>query len=140
MPQHRNPILKLGQPPHDGYTKVPDDLLRHGVAEMGGDAVLVLQYLMSQRAGWETSTVAIAAQFGWGDNRWRSARALKSLVKVNRLVIRDHMTLRNTRIRQQYIVKADGSKFTDAEMDEWSAPVIRPAKGCTESVQALEHD
>ncbi len=125
MPQHRNPILKLGNPSLRNHTKVPNELLRDGAAEMTSDGLTVLLFLMSHNNGWETSAVAITRQFGWGKNRDRAGNALQSIVKANRLVIREHQKPGGGRVRQEYIFKADGSKFTDVEMHQFSTPGFR---------------
>lgn len=109
---------------------VPNDLIREGIGEVGLNAFAVMAFLLSQSDGWETSAVDMARRFGWGTNRQRVREALASLEKAGWLVIRDHFwddatddkLKRGRGIRQEYVIRADGQRFSDAERAEWSRP------------------
>lgn len=126
-PAHANPVRRLGRA-GSGCTLIPDQLVRHGVAEFGANAFCVLAYLLSHSNGWETSCKQMSAQLGWGPNRQRCSAALRELEKCQRLVIRDHIYEDGARVRQEYVVHADGRRFTDVERQDWSRPIVLSRK------------
>jgi hypothetical protein len=129
MPQHRNPVELVGKPPSDGFTKVLDELIREGGHKdaLGSDGFLVVCYLLSRGDGWETSAKQIAEQFGWSRDRVRARNALDAAVKDRRLVIRE-IWQGGKRVREGYVLRADGRQFTDAEIGQWSAPITLPTR------------
>lgn len=131
---HRNTIHKLGKPPRGGYTAVPNDSIRDSSLDEAAFRVFAL--LLSHECGWETSASAITQQLGWGKNRNRAGNALSALVKDRRLVIRDRVKASGGRVNQDYILYADGHRFTDAEHEIHSRTVVVGASEArTENVQ-----
>lgn len=111
---------------------VPNELIRHGVSELGANGVnafAVLVLLLSHKEGYTTSAVEMSQQLGWGKNRRRCTEALAALQKAGRLVIRDHVYEDGHRRNQQYVIRDDGGRFSDAEREEWSRPVVLSRKG-----------
>lgn len=132
MPQHRNPILILGDSKaRPDITRVTDELIREGGHKraLGSDAVLVLAYLLSRGSEWETSAKQICEQFGWGKNRDRASAAFARLVKDQRLVIRNYGGS-----RFQYVLCANGRRFTAIELERVLAEPLA-SEGCTETVR-----
>lgn len=130
-----NPIRVIGDRQRDGYFYLCDELVRGGVRELGSDGFALLAYLLS-RAGntkggkpFETSSVRISEDLGWGPNRDRVRRSLAVAEKQHRLVrqkfVRDGRELTT---RWAYVVAAGGRKFTDWELTECSRPVVLPSK------------
>ncbi|SHY97437.1 Uncharacterised protein [Mycobacteroides abscessus subsp. abscessus] len=131
----RNPIHVIGPPMREGFTCLSDGLIREGGhrSRLGSDGVLVLAYLLSRAAprgqkAWETSTVQISEQFGWGRNRNRVREAIEAAVKDGRLVIRGYIRdgLEVPR-RSAYVVAAGGRRLTDWETAEYSRPIELPS-------------
>jgi hypothetical protein len=118
-----------------GFTKIPNELIEQA-AEIGLSAFAVMVLLLRHRDGWETSAVDIARSLRWRTNRQRVREALAVLEKAGWLVIRDHFWAdaageqlrRGFGLRQDYVVRADGRRFDDAEREEWSRPVLVPRK------------
>lgn len=132
-PTGRNPVKRIGRARGSGFTMVPDELIRDGVEEVGVNGLAVMVLLLSHSDGWETSAVDMSRQLGWGKNRRRCAEALAALRKAGRLVIRDHRYDDGHRVRQEYVVRADGGRFSDADREEWSKPVVLARNGCAET-------
>lgn len=131
---HRNAILKLGKPPKGKYTAIPNDSIRDSSLDEAAFRVFAL--LLSHDCGWETSASAITEQLGWGKNRNRAGNALRALVKDRRLVIRDCVKASGGRVNQQYILYADGRRFTDAQHEIHSRRiVVDEPEACTKTVQ-----
>lgn len=131
-PAGRNPIRRIGRASGRGYTMVPNELIRHGVPEFGAsgtNAFAVLVLLLSHSEGYPTSAVDMSRQLGWGKNRRRCTAALAALQKAGRLVIRDHVYEDGHRVRQEYVIRADGDRFSDAEREEWSRPLVLSRRG-----------
>ncbi|SKH28925.1 Uncharacterised protein [Mycobacteroides abscessus subsp. massiliense] len=131
----RNPIHVIGPPMREGFTCLSDELIREGGhrSRLGSDGLLVLAYLLSRAAprgqkAWETSTVQISEQFGWGRNRNRVREAIEAAVKDGRLVIRGYIRdgLEVPR-RSAYVVAAGGRRLTDLEIAEYSRPFELPS-------------
>lgn len=123
-PMRRNPIRRIGHPPNRDFARVPNALLRNGVAEMGADGFAVLLLLLSHKDGFETSAVEIGNQMCWGKNQRRARMALDALVRARRLVIREHLRDGGGCVRREYIVHADARRLTDEEVTRWSVPII----------------
>lgn len=131
----RNPIHVIGPPLREGFTGLCNELIREGGhrSRLGSDGVLVLAYLLSRAAprgqkAWETSTVQISEQFGWGRNRNRVRDALATAVKDNRLVIRRYMCDgQEIPRRSAYVLAAGGRRLTDWEIAEYSRPIELPS-------------
>lgn len=130
---HGNRVRRIGRARGNGFTLVPDDLMRHGIPEIGVNAFAVMVLLLSHSDGWETSAVEMTRQLGWRSNRRRCAAAIAALQKSGRLVVRDHVYDDGCRVRQEYVIRADGGRFSDAEREEWSQPVVLARKGCAET-------
>lgn len=131
----RNPIHVIDPPLREGFTALSNELIREGGhrSRLGSDGVLVLAYLLSRAAprgqkAWETSTVQISEQFGWGRNRNRVREAIEAAVKDGRLVIRGYIRdgLEVPR-RSAYVVAAGGRRLTDWEVAEYSRPIELPS-------------
>lgn len=112
---------------------VPDDLIRDGIHEIGVNAFAVMTMLLSHSDRWETSAADMTARLRWGKNRQRCADALARLEKAGLLVIRDCLNEAGHRVTQEYIFNADARRFSDAEIDEWSRPVVHARSGCAET-------
>ncbi|BBY95185.1 hypothetical protein MGALJ_48540 [Mycobacterium gallinarum] len=130
-----NPIHVIGDRPRDGYFYLCDDLARTGARELGSDGLVLLAYLLS-RAGnakggkpFETSSVRISIDLGWGPNRNRVRRALDAAEKQHRLVKRKFVRDGHEQTtRWAYVVAAGGRKFTDWELTECNRPIELPSK------------
>lgn len=120
----RNPIHRIGSAPGRDYTKVANELLRHGPAELGPDAFTVLLLLLSHAEGWETSAVEISRQLHWGKNQRRARAALASLAVHSRLVIREYQRESGGVVNREYVIFADGRKFTAEETEKYSQLII----------------
>jgi hypothetical protein len=119
----RNPIRRIGAGPSQGFTRVPNQLVRQAIPTIGTDGFTVLVLLLSHECGWETSAAEIGRQFGWGRNRQRVSAALNRLVADRRLIIREHRRRGGGRVHQEYILWADGRQFSDSEVEQWSVPI-----------------
>jgi predicted transcriptional regulator len=129
-----NPVLRLGNARQRDFTKVPNDLIRHGVRNgLTANAVIVMVLLMSHADGHKTSAMEMSLQLGWGENRTRVNNALALLVKEGLLVIREHQNEQGKRVRKEYVFYADARQFTDAERQKWSRPVTLPPRGVRET-------
>jgi hypothetical protein len=117
-----NPIRRLGDRPSAHFTQVPNAIVRDGT--IGSDAFRVLVLLLSHADGWTTSAGEISKRFGWGRNREKASAALDNLVAERRLIIREHRRDGGGRVRQEYIVNADGAQFTEEDIEKWSVPLI----------------
>lgn len=146
----RNPIHVIGDPIRQGVTWLSDELIRSGAHDdaLGSDGFVVMAYLLScastpdpKRRAWETSTVQLSAQFGWGGNRRRATHALDRAVKDNRLIVRGY--LRDGQLVQRrcsYVVCAGGRRFADHELLRWSRPTVLPSKGGTECMANMHRN
>lgn len=133
MRGQRNPIRRLGDQPGRDYVRIPNGLARNGVAELGADGLAALLLLLSHKDGFETSAVDISAQMSWGKNQRRARLALESLVRTQRLVIREHIRDGGGCVRREYIIHADARRFTDEEVEKWSVPIIVAAPGVNQN-------
>lgn len=129
----RNPIHRIGDPPQRDYVRVPNDLARNGVINLGADAYVVLLLLLSHASGWETSAVAIGQQLGWGKNQRRARVALAKLADEHRLVIREHRKDAGGVVRREYVLYGDARRFTDEEVAKWSVPLLVAARGVNQN-------
>jgi hypothetical protein len=132
----RNPVHIVGRRIGQEYTAVPNDLIRRGVAELGLDAYAVLLLLMSHKEGYETSAVDLSARLGLGKNQTRAAKALTRLASARRLVIQPHrqaFAAANSWVA--YVVRADGDRFTDEEIEKWSQAVLVVGRSSTKTVE-----
>jgi DNA-binding PadR family transcriptional regulator len=119
----RNPIRRIGDGPSQNFTRVANQLVRQAIPAIGTDGFTVLALLLSHERGWETSAAEIARQLGLGRNRQRVRAALDRLVADRRLIIREHRRHGGGRVRQEYILWADGRQFSDREVEQWSIPI-----------------
>jgi hypothetical protein len=90
---------------------------------IGTDGFAVLVLLLSHESEWETSAGEIARQLGLGRNRQRARAALNRLVADRRLIIREYRRHSGGLIHSEYILYADGRKFTEREIEKWSQPI-----------------
>jgi hypothetical protein len=119
----RNPIRQVGAGPSRDFTRVANQLVRQAIPAIGTDGFTVLVLLLSHECGWETSAAEITRQLGLGRNRQRARAALDRLVADRRLIIREHRRHGGGRVRQEYILWADGRQFSDSEVEQWSVPI-----------------
>jgi hypothetical protein len=119
----RNPIRQIGTGPSRDFTRVANQLVRQAIPAIGTDGFAVLVLLLSHESGWETSAGEIARQLGLGRNRQRARAALNRLVTDRRLIIREYRRHSGGLIHSEYILYADGRKFTEREIEKWSQPI-----------------
>lgn len=130
---NRNRVLFAENSIHSGYTRLDNELIRHGghPTELGQDGLMLMAYLVSAAGAphdkpWETSGQAISKLFGWSKNGDRVAKASERCEKGQRLVRRKHVRNgKEIENRWDYVVCPGGRKFTDEELSRWSRPVER---------------